>query len=66
MPDFAKVRSWPCCEVNGMLLLWYHCDGTGPAWAVPEQPEIITGDWVFRGQTEHFVDAHIQVGAGLG
>ncbi|XP_010719414.1 cholesterol 7-desaturase-like [Meleagris gallopavo] len=60
VPDFAKVRSWPCCEVNGMLLLWYHCDGTGPAWAVPEQPEIITGDWVFRGQTEHFVDAHIQ------
>lgn len=49
-----------------MLLLWYHCDGTSPAWAVPEQPEIITGDWVFRGQTEHFVDAHIQVGAGLG
>ncbi|XP_042691728.1 cholesterol 7-desaturase nvd-like [Centrocercus urophasianus] len=60
VPDFAKVRSWPCCEVNGMLLLWYHCDGTGPTWDVPEQPEIITGDWVFRGQTEHFVDAHIQ------
>ncbi|XP_021269951.1 cholesterol 7-desaturase-like [Numida meleagris] len=60
VPDFAKVRSWPCCEVNGMLLLWYHCDGTGPEWAVPEQPEITTGEWAFRGQTEHFVDAHIQ------
>ncbi|OXB80642.1 UNVERIFIED_CONTAM: hypothetical protein H355_005571 [Colinus virginianus] len=60
VPDFAKVRSWPCCEVNGMLLLWYHCDGTDPAWAVPEQPEVTAGEWVFRGQTEHFVDAHIQ------
>ncbi|NXC44455.1 DAF36 desaturase, partial [Penelope pileata] len=60
VPDFARVRSWPCCEVNGMLLLWYHCDGTSPTWAVPEQPEIAAGEWVFRGQTEHFVDTHIQ------
>uniref|UniRef100_A0A493TEI3 cholesterol 7-desaturase n=1 Tax=Anas platyrhynchos platyrhynchos TaxID=8840 RepID=A0A493TEI3_ANAPP len=60
VPDFAKVRTWPCCEVNGMLLLWYHCDGTGPTWAVPEQPQIAAKEWVFRGQTEHFVDAHIQ------
>ncbi|NXX16340.1 DAF36 desaturase, partial [Podargus strigoides] len=60
VPDFAKVRTWPSCEVNGMLLVWYHCEGSGPMWAVPEQREITTKEWVFRGQTEHFVDAHIQ------
>lgn len=50
--------------MNGILLLWYHCDGTGPTWAVPEQPQIAAKEWVFRGQTEHFVDAHIQVALG--
>ncbi|XP_061335654.1 cholesterol 7-desaturase nvd-like isoform X1 [Pezoporus flaviventris] len=60
VPDLARVRTWPCCEVNGMLLLWYHCEGLGPTWAVPEQREITTKQWVFRGQTEHVVDAHIQ------
>ncbi|NWR78148.1 DAF36 desaturase, partial [Centropus unirufus] len=60
VPDFARVQTWPCCEVNGMLLVWYHCEGDAPAWAVPEQREITTKEWVFRGQTEHFVNAHIQ------
>ncbi|NXT87576.1 DAF36 desaturase, partial [Anhinga rufa] len=59
-PDFARVRTWHSCEVNGMLLVWYHCEGVGPTWAVPEQREIATKEWVFRGQTEHFVDVHIQ------
>uniref|UniRef100_A0A8B9M8D0 3-ketosteroid-9-alpha-monooxygenase oxygenase component-like C-terminal domain-containing protein n=1 Tax=Accipiter nisus TaxID=211598 RepID=A0A8B9M8D0_9AVES len=60
VPDFARVRTWPSCEVNGMLLVWYHCEGISPTWAVPEQREITTKEWVFRGQTEHLVDAHIQ------
>ncbi|KFW93402.1 Cholesterol desaturase daf-36, partial [Phalacrocorax carbo] len=34
--------------------------GVGPTWAVPEQREITTKEWVFRGQTEHLVDVHIQ------
>lgn len=63
VPDFARVRTWPSCEVNGMLLVWYHCEGVGPTWAVPEQREIATKEWVFRGRTEHLVDAHIQVGS---
>lgn len=65
VPDFARVRTWPSCEVNGMLLVWYHCEGISPTWAVPEQREITTKEWVFRGQTEHLVDAHIQVGSPL-
>lgn len=65
VPDFARVRTWPSCEVNGMLLVWYHCEGISPTWAVPEQREITTKEWVFRGQTEHLVDAHVQVGSPL-
>ncbi|XP_051269067.1 cholesterol 7-desaturase nvd isoform X1 [Dicentrarchus labrax] len=60
VPEFAKVRSWPSCEVNSQILVWFHCDGEDPQWAVPEQPEIATGEWVYRGRTEHFINAHIQ------
>lgn len=61
MPEFAKVHSWPTCEVNKQILVWFHCDGGEPQWAVPEQQEITKGEWVYRGRTEHFINAHIQV-----
>lgn len=61
MPEFAKVRCWPSCEVNGQILVWFHCDGEDPRWTIPEQPEITTGEWVYRGRTEHFINAHIEV-----
>lgn len=60
VPEFAKVRSWPSCEVNKQILVWFHCDGEEPQWNVPEQQEITKGEWVYRGRTEHFINAHIQ------
>ncbi|XP_025066233.1 cholesterol 7-desaturase-like [Alligator sinensis] len=60
VPDFAKIKTWPSCEINGMLFVWYHCDGVDPMWDVPEQKEITSKEWVYHGQTEHFVNVHIQ------
>ncbi|KAK7896589.1 hypothetical protein WMY93_021914 [Mugilogobius chulae] len=60
VPDFAKVRRWPSVEVNGQIYVWFHCDGEEPQWDVPEQSEITRGEWVYRGRTEHYVNAHIQ------
>uniref|UniRef100_A0A8D0H5H5 cholesterol 7-desaturase n=1 Tax=Sphenodon punctatus TaxID=8508 RepID=A0A8D0H5H5_SPHPU len=60
VPDFAKIKTWPSCEANGQILVWYHCDGTEPAWSVPEQEEIASQEWVYRGHTEHYVNAHIE------
>ncbi|XP_061658012.1 cholesterol 7-desaturase nvd [Syngnathoides biaculeatus] len=60
VPEFAKVNIWPSCEVNGQILVWFHCDGEDPQWIVPEQDEITRGEWVYRGRTEHFVNAHIE------
>ncbi|KAL4004999.1 plastin-3 [Sarotherodon galilaeus] len=60
VPDFASVHSWPTCEVNKQILVWFHCDGEEPQWIVPEQPEITNDEWVYRGRTEHFINAHIQ------
>lgn len=61
VPEFAKARHWTSREVNGQIYVWYHCDGIDPEWLVPEQPEISKGEWVYRGRTEHFINAHIQV-----
>ncbi|XP_066569444.1 cholesterol 7-desaturase nvd [Amia ocellicauda] len=60
VPDFARIRTWTSCEVNGMVLVWYHCDGLDPAWSLPEIEEICRGEWVYRGRTEHFINAHIE------
>ncbi|TRY95146.1 hypothetical protein DNTS_003854 [Danionella cerebrum] len=60
VPEFAKVRCWPSCEINGLVLVWFHCDGLEPSWRVPEQSQITCGDWVYRGRTEHFINAHIE------
>ncbi|XP_047425101.1 cholesterol 7-desaturase nvd isoform X2 [Mugil cephalus] len=60
VPEFAKVRSWPSCEINRQILVWFHCDGEEPQWTVPEQQEITKGEWAYRGRTEHFINAHIQ------
>lgn len=65
VPEFAKVRRWPSCEVNGLILVWFHCDGKDPEWTVPEREEITKGKWVYRGRTEHFISAHIQVGVDV-
>ena len=61
VPEFAKVSPWHSCEVNSQILVWFHCDGEDPHWTVPEQEEITNGEWVYRGRTEHFINAHIEV-----
>ncbi|KTG35577.1 hypothetical protein cypCar_00001787 [Cyprinus carpio] len=60
MPEFAKVRCWPSCEINGQVLVWFHCDGPEPTWRVPEQREITHGEWVYHSRTEHFINAHME------
>ncbi|GAA6099509.1 cholesterol 7-desaturase nvd [Tachysurus ichikawai] len=60
VPEFAKVRCWLSCEINEQILVWFHCDGEEPSWTVPEQKEITNQEWVYRGRTEHFINAHIE------
>ncbi|XP_053736840.1 cholesterol 7-desaturase nvd [Synchiropus splendidus] len=60
VPEFAKVKHWHSCEVNSLILVWYHCDDIDPEWTVPELGEITSGEWAYRGRTEHFVNCHIQ------
>nr|XP_028576239.1 cholesterol 7-desaturase-like [Podarcis muralis] len=60
VPEFAKIKVWPSCEVSDMILVWYHCDGIDPTWRVPDREEFLPRPCPFRGLTEHFVNVHIE------
>ncbi|KAK7475347.1 hypothetical protein BaRGS_00033423, partial [Batillaria attramentaria] len=60
LPDKSQVKSWPVAELNGWIYLWFHAEGLEPTWRLPEMEEITKGQWVFRGRTEHFINAHIE------
>ena len=39
IPAKACVKSYPCREVNGMILFWHHAGGAEPDYEVPGIPE---------------------------
>ena len=45
IPARACVRSYPTCEVSGMILFWYHAGGAEPDYAVPAVDEIDEPGW---------------------
>jgi len=60
IPDVAKVNSYNVLERNQMIFIWFHAEGGQPTWEPPEIEEITSGEWVFRGRSEHYVNAHIE------
>ncbi|MGE5224829.1 MAG: Rieske 2Fe-2S domain-containing protein [Omnitrophica WOR_2 bacterium] len=34
-PPIARLRTWPLCEQNGLLLIYYHPGAEPPLWEVP-------------------------------
>lgn len=34
-PPLAKLRTWPLCEQDGLLLVYYHAQAQPPAWFIP-------------------------------
>ena len=63
VPDIAKVTAYNTLERNGFIYIWHHAESNEPDWEPPEIPEITNGQWVYRGRTEHIVNAHIEVRA---
>ncbi|XP_022093061.1 cholesterol 7-desaturase-like [Acanthaster planci] len=60
VPDFAKIRSWPCLERNGEIYVWHHAEGAEPTWFPLEVEEITSGKMKYHGITEHFINAHVE------
>ena len=57
----ARLPTFPSMERNGLVYLWYHADQEEPSWSPPAIPEIESGDWVYQGRNEFYVNCHIQV-----
>jgi phenylpropionate dioxygenase-like ring-hydroxylating dioxygenase large terminal subunit len=45
IPPRARLRSWPCVEKNGLILIWHHAEGAPPAWEVPTVEEYGSDEW---------------------
>lgn len=60
VPEFIKTKSWPVCEKNGFLYVWFHAEDERPFWYPPDIPEVTEGLWSYRGRTQHTVNCHIQ------
>ena len=42
-------------------MLWHHADHESPAWEPPVIPEVESGQWVYQGRNEFYVNCHVQV-----
>ena len=60
VPDFAKIKTYKCLEVNKLIFLWYHAEGDEPHWEPPKMPNVESGSWVYHGRHEFEVASHIE------
>ncbi|BFZ20622.1 hypothetical protein BsWGS_23661 [Bradybaena similaris] len=60
IPEIARVKSWPVREVTGWIFVWHHAEGLDPSWSIPIVEEIENNALVYRGRTEHYINAHIE------
>ncbi len=45
LPPKAQIRSLPVCEVNGLIMVYYHAQAEPPSWQMPELPKWNLSDW---------------------
>ena len=66
-PRAAKARTWPVCEVNGLLFAWHHPDGAAPHFALPTLPTAdfvgpYTHAWTLRTHPQEITENSVDVG----
>lgn len=57
-PESAKVHSWPVCEVNHQIFIWYDSQKRSPTWQIPEISKV--SGWKFHGEVVHELSCHCQ------
>jgi phenylpropionate dioxygenase-like ring-hydroxylating dioxygenase large terminal subunit len=45
LPPKAQIPLLPVCEVNGLIMVYYHAQGEPPSWHMPELPEWNLSNW---------------------
>ncbi len=46
IPSRACVRSYPSCEVSGMIMFWFHAGGAVPSYEIPELHGVDDDNWI--------------------
>lgn len=59
VPKLPKTPTYVSKETNGWIFVWNHAEGES-SWDIPIIEEIETGEWVFQGRNEYYVNCHIQ------
>ncbi|KAL3320115.1 hypothetical protein Ciccas_001206 [Cichlidogyrus casuarinus] len=60
IPSQCHIKSYPSCEVNGWIHIWFDAEGRPPSWHIPLVPQIQLNYWNIRAKVGHEVLAHIQ------
>ena len=60
IPERAKIRTWPSCEANGDIMMWYHPQEQPPAWEVPVLEEFSSDEWSQPQTWEFTIPNHVQ------
>lgn len=46
IPPNTQIRTWPVCEINGLIMVYYHTQGKPPSWEVPRlHDEYTSNEW---------------------
>ncbi|MFN7954218.1 MAG: Rieske 2Fe-2S domain-containing protein [bacterium] len=45
LPANARIRAWPTCEKNGLVLVWHHDQDAPPSFELPELPHYRQPNW---------------------
>ena len=56
-PPKANAQTYPTREVNGLILMYYHCDGEAPTWEIPEMD---MSEWTKFRWVEYNLRSHPQ------
>jgi len=59
-PKKPCINTWPVCEVNGIVFVWYDAEGREPSWEIPEVPEINSGEYTAPIKKTFVIKAHPQ------
>lgn len=59
IPGKLGLKSYPCREVDGMVLMWWHAAGGSPEYYPESQPEIKSGEMVYRGSHSSEAKMHL-------
>lgn len=61
VPPKTQINIWPIREVNGVIVVYHHNQGTPPTWEIPELPEFTCGEWTqFRQVRRWKIYSHVQ------